>query len=108
MQARVNTHMPFGGKVRKPGDVITTEEWMAFEEAPRRALVSQGHVTLIGDDGRMTGEDGGHDPVLVALCERMDNVEAKLDRLLAMGGRKPAKRKVKRSRKAPAVQTEQE
>ena len=109
MQARVNSHMPFGGKVRKPGDIIPTEEWMAFDEAPRRALVSQGHVSLIGDDGRMVGEGAPADPVIAAICERMDNIEAKLDRLLAAGGpkRRPS-RKSRRKKAATTASVEQE
>lgn len=79
MQARVNVHMPFAGKIRKPGEIIPSDEWMAVEDAPRRAVVSQGMVTLMGDDGVMQGEAGA-----TPLSARLDALEATQERILEL------------------------
>lgn len=101
LQAKVQAQMPFGNKMRKPGDIIPSDEWLAASQSARDALVNQKYVVLIGG-----GEGSTHDGAMpldgspvAELSGRVDAVEGKLDEVLALL-RGPTPKKSTRKRRA--------
>lgn len=89
MLVTVQAHMPFGGKARKPGDVIPQREWLAASDTARRALVNQGLVNVSGGGEqtagrRSIGESEGETDAIMLL----QGIAAKLDRVLGHLGLK--------------------
>ena len=109
------SHMPFANVQRKPGDEISSEDWMGATETVRSALVSQGLVRIGGTDTIMSSRTDPHDngedegelrAALGRLEARFDDFEAKLERALGAKASKPAKatKKAKAKKaKAPAA-----
>lgn len=91
MRARVNSKMPFQGKLYKAGEIIPEDIWMKASDTARGALVAQGLVTLLGGkdgDGRVSSHDGAIPSSTdatesAALHTRLDDIEAKQDAILA-------------------------
>jgi hypothetical protein len=86
----VQAHMPFAGKQRKPGDVLTKVEWMTASDTARRALLNQGMVVIGGKSAqsanRATADLGGEDESTDNVVLLLQGISAKLDRLLGANG----------------------
>lgn len=103
MQITVLSHMPFAGKQRKPGEIISEEIWLGASEAARSALVGQGMVRVSDTEAGEGSSD---------MIELLQGISAKLDRLLTKDGTAPlaaapaaapaTRRKRKSKAKAPA------
>lgn len=102
LQARVLTHFTFGGKVRKPGDIIDEPEWLSSSQTVRQALKSQNHVREIDTDTDGMPSDGSG-MTLGALVERLDAIDAKMDRVLAKIGSGVKKATPKKAKAKNAV-----
>lgn len=90
IEAIVQGRFPFGGKDRRPGEVITAEELATTSMAVRDALVSQKLIILRGDGAPGQGTTNADVAELAArieaMSERLAEVGSKVDALATAFG----------------------
>lgn len=85
MEARVLVNMPFLGKDRKAGEVISSDDWMQTTQQVRDTLISGKYVTLDtgeGDGQMSSAELKLLDGRILRLESSLEGIHRKLDSLL--------------------------
>ena len=92
MEATVQGRFKFLGKMRSPGDRLTSEEMASCSPIARDALVKQNMIVLDGSEG-LKGKVGGENAVDVLLAkvekqgEQIDHLTMNMSRLLRVIGK---------------------
>lgn len=100
MKVTVLSHMPFGGKQRKPGDVIPQDIWLGATETARSAMINGGYVRV--GDAAPAAQRSGESEASTDTIELLQGISAKQGRILSLLGDRAAAAPAKKARKAPA------